>query len=70
MEGEEEEREGRGWGKGHRYFLAGSASHTPQCHLPLSNSSEVMLHCMSTVKFHLGHSQTPRADMTNFMDFY
>lgn len=70
MRGEEEEREGIGWGKRDRHFLAGTASHTAgSSHLPLSNSSEVMLHCMSPVKFHLGKSQAPGADMTNFMDF-
>lgn len=53
------------------FLIRNSVPHTTvSSHLPLSNPSEVMLHCMSPVKFHLGHSQTPHADTTNFVDFY
>lgn len=65
---------GREWGGGREteiFLSRDSIPHTTvSSHLPLSNSSEVMLHCMNPVKFHFGNSQTPRADMTNFMDFY
>lgn len=72
MVGKKKRGREQGGGRKSEIFLSrDSIPHTTvSSHLPLSNSSEVMLHCMSPVKFHLGNSQTPRAVTTNFMDFY